>query len=196
MTRQAIDLTQVHRNSQAQMLERTKDLGFQSSGYLDQDVPDPSQTQLAPIADPVLDYALIELDNSISSSVIQTDSRKVLEAIVSRAKKVLTAPIDTSIYAVTGLAGVIKGHLSGTPIFMQLPGIKAIQELWEVSLPLGLQPGDSGSMVIDAENGNVLGHIISGSSQGTACIIPMYKILNDIRERSHINPSSTLLNPE
>ncbi|KAF7933212.1 hypothetical protein EAE99_003097 [Botrytis elliptica] len=200
--------TKLDPHPQIEMDRRLRYLELHGLNGIHQDLPDsqdPGQIQLAPIgrvvksetADHGLDYVLIELDNLTSDSVSPTSSRKGFEDMVLRSGKVSTAPTDTMVYAVTGSSGVITGHLSGTPIFMQLPRIKASQELWKVSLPVGLQPGDSGSIVVDADNGNILGHIVSGSpQQGAAYVIPIYQILNDIRERSNINPTFALLNPE
>lgn len=51
-----------------------------------------------------------------------------------------------------------------------------------------LQPGDSGSTVVDARNGNTLGHIVLGSPKtGTAYIVPMYQIMDNIAKRSDIS---------
>lgn len=190
--------------SSFEMRRKLRCLELNGLNGLHQNLPDSQdlgQIQLAPIgkvvksktADHGLDYVLIELDSLTSHSVSPTSPYKEFEDSVLRYAKISTAPTDTRIYAVTSSSGVITGHLSGTPIFMQLPGIKASQELWKVSLTLGLQPGDSGSIVVDADNENILGHIVSGSpQQGAAYVIPIYQILNDIRERSNINPTFAL----
>jgi hypothetical protein len=51
-----------------------------------------------------------------------------------------------------------------------------------------LSHGDCGSLIIDAENGDVVGHIISGSRDtGVAYIIPAYQALEDAQEQLHID---------
>ncbi|KAB8293084.1 hypothetical protein EYC80_007443 [Monilinia laxa] len=171
-----------------------------------QDIRDGCRTDLNPvgkvvnlgISDHNLDYTLVELNNSISrppkKMIFQNDGFK---AIIPYPQRVPRVPIDTGTYAITGSVGFIIGRLSGTPAFMQTPQIRASQELWKVQLDGGLQPGDSGSIVMNAENGDIFGHIVYGSLKigfelSAAYILPMYKILDDIRDRLNIDLTSPL----
>ncbi|RAL64599.1 hypothetical protein DID88_001632 [Monilinia fructigena] len=171
-----------------------------------QDIRDGCRTDLNPIgkvvnigiSDHNLDYTLAELNNSISrlleQMICQSDDFK---ASIPYSQKVSRVPIDTRTYAVTGSVSFIIGRLSGTPAFIQIPQVSASQELWKVQLDGGLQPGDSGSIVISAENGDIFGHIVYGSLKVglklcAAYILPMHKILDDIRDRLGIDLTSPL----
>lgn len=54
--------------------------------------------------------------------------------------------------------------------------------------------GDSGSMVLDAESGDVYGHIVAGDpNSNMAFIVPAYRVIEDIEMRFGHKPEFTLL---
>jgi hypothetical protein len=69
---------------------------------------------------------------------------------------------------------------------MSCPGTKGIQDVWTVRFDGPLAKGDCGSLVIDANNGQIYGHIIAGSPQsGVAYIIPAFQVYERIQQ--HFN---------
>lgn len=50
-------------------------------------------------------------------------------------------------------------------------------------------PGDSGAWIVNAQNGDIYGHIVAGdTTSGLAYIIPAYKVFDDIRLRFGSRP--------
>ncbi|KAI9643502.1 hypothetical protein NHQ30_008121 [Ciborinia camelliae] len=140
-----------------------------------------------------LDYSLIELHyenyRPFNQITFETDARETS----LYPQGVSETPVSTDVFAKAGSHGVISGRSSGVPSYIQIPGFSTSRELWTVRLNGKLRPGDSGSLVADVENSNMLGHIISGSPEsGVAYIIPMYHILRDIR--SHIDKNIEIPN--
>jgi hypothetical protein len=132
-----------------------------------------------------LDYALIEISNpqfyTFNCIPLEDGAEQpfLYSERVARIKQE-----NTSILAVTGSTGLIKGALSGTPTFMKTPSSSTIQELWTVQLRGELATGDCGSWVVDSKNGDLLGHIVAGSpATGVAYIIPAYEIFEDLKQR-------------
>lgn len=137
---------------------------------------------------PSLDYTLIEIDSPTSRTFNEITFHTNWKTTILYPQDIVEEPIEIGVFAVTGSTGVMTGRLLKTPTFMQVPHTRISQEIWTVRLDGELQPGDSGSMVVDANNGKILGHIVSASpKQGIAYILPMYQILNDIKERLNID---------
>lgn len=91
------------------------------------------------------------------------------------------APVSREVIVITASKGVMKGHLSETPSFMQLPHSTNQQELWTVMLEGNLEKGDCGSWVIDATNGSIYAHVIGASrGSGFAYAVPLWQISNEI----------------
>ncbi|PQE14130.1 PNG1- with de-N-glycosylation function (N-glycanase) protein [Rutstroemia sp. NJR-2017a BVV2] len=129
-----------------------------------------------------LDYNLIQVKPSLSRRFNQITLDLDYKTTIIYPHRVAGTLLDTNVLAVTGSTGVMTGRLCGTPTFVQVNARS--QELWTVRLNGQLQLGDSGSLVVDVENGNILGHVISGSpGTGVAYIVPMYQILDDISKR-------------
>jgi hypothetical protein len=90
--------------------------------------------------------------------------------------------VDANIVAMTGSGGLLNGVLLGTPSFLRLPCSQSFQEVWTVRLAGHLSKGDCGSWVVDAENGDVYGHIVAGSPEsGVAYIVPAYHVYEDLK---------------
>lgn len=91
-------------------------------------------------------------------------------------------PLEGNVIAYTGSKRARHGKLSGTPSFVILAGGRFSQELWTVHFDGMLENGDCGSVVINASNGYLEGHMIAGDSQArSALIVPAYQMLKDIQ---------------
>ncbi|KAF2804179.1 uncharacterized protein BDZ99DRAFT_348118, partial [Mytilinidion resinicola] len=81
--------------------------------------------------------------------------------------------------AATGSKGLIAGRMSGTPSFMRLPGSTLCQEVYTIHLAGPVANGDCGSWVMNADSGDLYGHIVAGSPEsGVAYIIPAYQVFD------------------
>ncbi|KAM3069497.1 Protein png1 [Clarireedia jacksonii] len=135
------------------------------------------------IQSPELDYALIE----ISKMNLRTFNRIPLSHSLAQGslypeKVVNSLALNANVFAVTGSAGLLKGTVSGTPSFIIQRGSTRQNELWTVRLDGKLAEGDCGSWVVEAESGNLFGHIVSGCPEsGVAYIVPAYMILADAK---------------
>lgn len=132
---------------------------------------------------PSLDYALIEIDPCFRDfRLMPLDSH--LDSPHLHPLEVATRPRDSHVLSVTGSAGLLKGTMSGTPSYKTIPGSKRIQELWTVRFEGKLVTGDCGSWVVNAQSGDLFGHIIAGSPEsGVGYIVPAYQILEDVKTR-------------
>jgi hypothetical protein len=122
-----------------------------------------------------LDYALFE----IQPAHLPSDGSSI------HAKAIATGPPkDVEVTATTSSAGTLSGRLCGTPSYMRLSRGKAFQEVWTVRFNGRLARGDSGSWVINAQTGELLGHIVAGSPDtGVVYIVPAYQVFNDVSQR-------------
>lgn len=133
-----------------------------------------------------LDYALIEvsrLQHCVPNRI--TYKGRTLEIRnVARG-----APKDVRILAIT-FRGVVSGRLSGTSMYTSPPSVNTYQEVYCGILDSNLRLGDCGTWVIDAETGNLIGHIVAGSPEtGAAMIIPTSQTFDDIRARTAVYPT-------
>jgi peptide-N4-(N-acetyl-beta-glucosaminyl)asparagine amidase len=131
-----------------------------------------------------LDYALLTVlepqHKTLNQITTEQSGTKTIRTIRNISKP---RPGDTEIILLTCSRGLINGRLSGTPSFMRLPGCKNFQELLTVSLEGKLEPGDSGCWVVDADSGDLVGHIVAGSPHsGVGYIVPSVQVLSDIRK--------------
>ena len=117
-----------------------------------------------------LDYAFVEIQQPYLETFNELNISTETKMTTLFPQRVAQAiPPRTAVFAVTGSAGIIGGQLSGVPTFMKSLDFENIQEVWTVSLDGKLADGDSGSLVVNADNGDVLGHIIAGNpGYGTA----------------------------
>jgi peptide-N4-(N-acetyl-beta-glucosaminyl)asparagine amidase len=95
-----------------------------------------------------------------------------------------TSAQDTEIILLSCSRGLITGRLSGTPSYMRLPGCQDFQALFTVYLKGQLEPGDCGCWVVDADSGDLFGHIVAGSPlSGIGYIVPSTHVFADIRDQ-------------
>ena len=72
--------------------------------------------------------------------------------------------------------------MSGKPTYRTIPGSNMIQELWTVRLRADLKNGDCGSWAVDAQNEDLLGHVIDRCPEsGVAYTVPAYHVLEDAK---------------
>lgn len=126
-----------------------------------------------------LDYALVEASNE-DGPILALDSLPLLS--LGNVKKI--SPGKVRVMAVTGSSGPLYGDLSGRPSYIRLPSSMTFQETYTVTLDGPLNPGDSGSVVLDTWSREVYGHRVAGStSSRIAYIIPATNVLNDLERR-------------
>ncbi|RDL35112.1 uncharacterized protein BP5553_07043 [Venustampulla echinocandica] len=132
---------------------------------------------------PSLDYALIEIYPYFRGfKLMPLESHLGSPRLHPRG--VAARPRDSKVLSVTGSAGLLHGTMSGTPTYMTIPGSRRIQELWTVRFEGKLVNGDCGSWVVNAQSGDLLGHIVAGSPEsGVGYIAPAYQILEDAKTR-------------
>ncbi|KAF5638184.1 PNG1 with de-n-glycosylation function (n-glycanase) [Fusarium tjaetaba] len=136
-----------------------------------------------------LDYALIEVTRPIhcTANKIAVSSSSV--NVESEIQHVVTdGPKDVKILGSTS-RGTLTGVMSGTPLYARLPGSSLYQEGYNVLLDSRLEAGDCGSWIIDAESGDLYGHIVAGSpDSGAAIVIPFSRVFDDIEARVKHSP--------
>ncbi|KAF5680458.1 n-glycanase [Fusarium denticulatum] len=136
-----------------------------------------------------LDYALIEvtrpfhcLANKIALSPFSAEGEAKIQHVVT------DGPKDVKILGSTS-RGTLTGVMSGTPLYARLPNSSLYQEVYNVLLDSRLEAGDCGSWIIDAESGNLYGHIVAGSpDSGAAIVIPFSRVFDDIEARVKHSP--------
>ncbi|RYP07083.1 hypothetical protein DL765_009272 [Monosporascus sp. GIB2] len=135
-----------------------------------------------------LDYALIEVEDlghcaeNTITDMSDPQSRIVVESLVRKISD------NAAIIAITP-RGKIFGNLSATPSYVRTPYGERFHEMFTVTLDNELEKGDCGSWLINAETGNLYGHIIAGSpTSGTAFITPFSDVFEDIKQRAGFAP--------
>ncbi|KAK8029748.1 hypothetical protein PG993_011039 [Apiospora rasikravindrae] len=136
-----------------------------------------------------IDYALIELGafGYIAENQFvhpRTPERCVLvRALAAETKPSGSALVITS-------RGTILGNLSETPLYARGPGGTKFQRMITAVFEDRLEKGDSGSWVVDADTGDLHGHVVAGSPElGTALILPFSDVFEDISRHVGIVPT-------
>jgi hypothetical protein len=124
-----------------------------------------------------LDYCLIEVDkNDHYSSSLPVLSQANIGQLDNK---------YVGVTAFTGSGNVLKGILSGRRSCIRLPSATRYIDVLSVQFEDFLQPGDSGSIVRDANTGKIYGHIIAGDTESqNALIVPAGDILADVMANS------------
>ncbi|KAH8734454.1 hypothetical protein BGZ61DRAFT_411806 [Ilyonectria robusta] len=136
-----------------------------------------------------LDYALIEVTkpnhciaNEITPSSFHVQGRAKIQRVVP------DGPKDVEILSSTS-RGTLTGVMSGTPLYARLPNSRLFQDVYNILLESQLEAGDCGSWIIDAESGDLYGHIVAGSpDSGAAIVIPFARVFEDIELRVNQQP--------
>ena len=136
-----------------------------------------------------LDYALIEVTRTIHCTANKIDASAFSAKGEATIQHVVTdGPKDVKILASTS-RGTLTGVMSGTPMYARLPNSSMYQDVYNILLDSWLEAGDCGSWIVDAESGNLYGHIVAGSpDSGAAIVIPFARIFEDIEARVKHHP--------
>ncbi len=146
-----------------------------------------SSVAISSRADPAtnLDYNLIEVsnpDHQYPNSVNYGGKELSINEIV------VDGPKDVSVLAITS-RGILGGRLSGTSMYTSLPTAGTYQEVYYGIIDSPLEIGDCGSWIIDANTGDLFGHVVAGSPKtGAAMIIPAVLTFTDLEARTQIRP--------
>jgi len=143
-----------------------------------------------------LDFALIKIPKT--EAALSNRIRLADGAHITPKNLMLYLPFrDTPVLTVTASAGLLRGMLSGTPTYGNLAGHKSFNEFWTVKFEGNLVGGDCGSWILDAESGNLYGHIIAGSpNTGTAFVMPAYQVLQKLKTSESAELAKTLQLPD
>jgi peptide-N4-(N-acetyl-beta-glucosaminyl)asparagine amidase len=128
-----------------------------------------------------LDYALIRLNDETSRKLEHNNKHSTTYVDfpdLTDADQFSHLRSDAVVVHTTS-AGVVTGVICATPVYMRVPEATSYQETYQVRLREPLVNGDCGSWVCDAQTGRLHGHIVAGSPNGAAYIIPAYKIFDE-----------------
>ncbi|KAM0556614.1 hypothetical protein ACHAO7_002751 [Fusarium culmorum] len=141
-----------------------------------------------------LDYALIEVTKPIHCTANKIASFSFSANGEAKIQHVVTdGPKDVKILCSTS-RGTLTGVMSGTPLYARIPNSSLYQDVYNVLLDSRLEAGDCGSWIIDAESGNLYGHIVAGSpDSGATIVIPFARIFEDIEARVKHHPYLPLI---
>ena len=132
-----------------------------------------------------LDWAVIEVTKQAhrrGNTLSRTNERIKVESVGSGGLD------DTPILSPT-TRGIMTGTLLATPSYLRTSKGWKFQEMYTVQLDTQLQKGDCGSWIVDAETGNLYGHIVAGSpGSGMALIAPFTKIFDALESRWGVRP--------
>ncbi|KAI3393110.1 hypothetical protein diail_4739, partial [Diaporthe ilicicola] len=179
----AIHLNPGYLHTSGSIFEHSQDLSLKPTGRLFMN----SMKQADKSAG--LDYVLIEmlsrehiLENVIITGHDHQPNIKVHSVVRSEL-------LDVEVFAVTH-RGAIKGYMSGTPFYSSAPGQRFFTRMFKVSLDGPLYSGDCGAWVVNATNGDLIGHIVLGSPEdGTVLLVLFADIFDDVLSRVGESPT-------
>jgi hypothetical protein len=125
------------------------------------------------------DWALIEVQqhNDTSIDAFCTGHHDELSSL----KTTRPGPAGAAVVTQTTSGGRQTGTISGTTSDIRVPHGKSFQEVFSVKLDGALADGDCGSIVVDANTGELYGHIIAGCQvTGFAYVMAASDILPDL----------------
>lgn len=137
-----------------------------------------------------LDYGLIEVTRAAhkAPNSIRSPSSSLEQESMCIERISTDGPKDARVLGIVP-RGTIAGSLSGTSMYTRLPHATEFQEVYHVLLDGPVQDGDCGSWVIDAESGDLFGHVVAGSpGAGAAMVMPAASVFRDIARRAHVRP--------
>lgn len=139
-----------------------------------QQLPNAIDSLGLPLVSPSLDYALIE------ASPRDGWSDRLLQLTDHVARNIGEDQTPVNLRNIYGR--VINGTLSSRPTFMRFPNGSSSELVYPVSLQGHLRPGDCGAAVCDNVTGQLYGHVVAGSFQGSiAFIVSAVSVLRDIK---------------
>ncbi|WXC64956.1 hypothetical protein SNK03_010765 [Fusarium graminearum] len=135
------------------------------------------------------DWALVKLPGLQLQDVETWENVNLVKTVSGEFRPVLVglqepSPYTQVVLATPGSTHCLRGVLLGSGAILNIPGSPTPYDTWvcRMELPWLIQSGDSGSWVLDAENGMLLGVLVAGCPElQEAYIIPAHEILNDIK---------------
>lgn len=136
-----------------------------------------------------LDYALIEVKSDSARAKNTFHDPRTPGRHVSVKELSQDTVVSTTVIVVSS-RGTLLGSVSGTPSYARSPGDKKFRRMTRAFVDGQLEKGDCGSWAVDADTGNLYGHIIAGSvGSGAALISQFSDIFEDISRRVGAVPS-------
>ncbi|KAK8062633.1 hypothetical protein PG997_014730 [Apiospora hydei] len=143
-----------------------------------------------------LDYALIELDGHDCAALITFNDPRTPGRYVSVEALAENTVISTSALTITS-RGTLPGTVSETPSYARGPQDLKFRRMIRAFADGRLEKGDCGSWVIDADTGNLHGHVIAGSpGSGAMLVLPFSDVFDDISHRVEISPELPVIGEE
>ncbi|KAL8721480.1 MAG: hypothetical protein Q9181_007694 [Wetmoreana brouardii] len=134
---------------------------------------------------PIKEFTYHQQTNRILLPRTVNENRKYLFP-----QKIAAKPDQSTVWAVTGTTGLVKGTILENPYYIKMNGSSTCQEMWPVRLERDTIPGDCGAWVVNATTGDIYGHIVAGDPvSGLAYIIPAFKVFDDIERCLGARPS-------
>ncbi|RSL97527.1 hypothetical protein CEP52_010828 [Fusarium oligoseptatum] len=87
------------------------------------------------------------------------------------------------VYVISGVRGVLCGHILASSTFLGSPAKQADGEVWTIVLqsPQGLISGECGSVVVDQKTHEAYGHVIGCNPWGHALVVPLRHVLSQVK---------------
>ena len=146
-------------------------------------------------SDSGLDYALIEISDSPHKKANIIFHPNFVSGIGPGRGMIATMAVSSSelnktreVLSVTSRE-VLTGIISGAPVYTRSPNSTRFTMSLSAVFDSPLQVGDCGAWVVDAQTGNLYGHIVAGSpGTGRAIVVPFHSIFEDIKKRTGERP--------
>ncbi|RSL97127.1 hypothetical protein CDV31_013195 [Fusarium ambrosium] len=105
--------------------------------------------------------------------------RRVVVSRIRDGPRMHLAPV----YVISGVRGVLCGHILANSTFLGSPANQADVEVWTVVMksPQGLISGECGSVVVDQSTHEAYGHVIGCNPWGHAFVVPLRHVLSQVK---------------
>ncbi|KAI1375353.1 hypothetical protein F4677DRAFT_446433 [Hypoxylon crocopeplum] len=140
------------------------------------------------------DWSLIKLQDSQVQDIkdglnrVEPDKFNCENTLYVR-DTVTTDSTDRYVVAATSMRGPLKGYLLHGAVIYRARNKAKFQTLYQAAFRLAPYEGDGGSPVLNAETGNLYGHLILGGGQSVvAYYVPADDVLQDIKKVTGITP--------
>ncbi|KAJ5999839.1 hypothetical protein N7481_000248 [Penicillium waksmanii] len=121
------------------------------------------------------DYCLMEIDDESISTDLPVLSKDTIGQLDGR---------SVNVTAITGSGNILRGILSGRKSCIRLPYATNFVEVLTTQFEDSLQPGVCGSIVRDANTGEIYGHLVAGDTESQfAFIVQAADVLDDAMTR-------------
>lgn len=135
-----------------------------------------------------LDYALIAVEKIAHMVPNKLPNNHYPQHRITCVRLAPLYSCDGMVLALTS-HGAIPGSLRRTPAYVLTPGSRSYCAACYAKFSAPLEVGDSGSWVVDAQSGDVYGHIVAGSPQkGLVIVIPFSAIFANIEASMGFSP--------